>query len=220
MLERCEIRRLDVNGDAPQKEPVTLANHLRAPAELNSPAGSPLNSKRYQAVRSTAIERNPLPRSDRRPEEGERVGIQETELVPTHHERTVTPIEREVLVDPVLQVGSELGRTPREVEQLARQARARPSERWKEIQPDAIAKVGARAVCRILDERNTPHGRCCSDGRAGELDEWAADGRWRQNGREPARARAAKGAHDHGLDMIIEGVRGDEPRIEVSRNPG
>jgi hypothetical protein len=59
--------RLSVNGDASYEEPVTLPHHLGTSAQLNSTAWRTLNSKRYEAFRSTAIERNPLSRSDCRP---------------------------------------------------------------------------------------------------------------------------------------------------------
>ena len=67
MRERCDFARSSVNRDAPHEKAVTLSNHFGASAELNSPAGRPLNSKRYEAFRSTAIERKPMSRSDCRP---------------------------------------------------------------------------------------------------------------------------------------------------------
>src|SRR5687767_6425777 len=67
MRERSNVMRVRMNGDASYEEPVTLPNHFGASAQLNSTTWGTLNSKRYEAFRSTAIERNPLSRSDCRP---------------------------------------------------------------------------------------------------------------------------------------------------------
>ena len=55
--------------DAPYENPVTMPNCLGPSAELNSSSGRTMNSKRNEPFRSTAIERNPLSRSDSGPEQ-------------------------------------------------------------------------------------------------------------------------------------------------------
>jgi hypothetical protein len=88
-----------VTSDAPNENPVTMANGFRSSAELNPRARAALNSKRNEAFRSTPIERNSLSRSECGPEERKRRCIEVHEVETRYRDCVVDAVNADVSVD-------------------------------------------------------------------------------------------------------------------------
>jgi hypothetical protein len=148
-----------VSADAPDEKPVTVPNHLNPPADLNASAGRPLNSKRHEAFRSTAIERNPLSRSDCGPQEGKRLGAQTEEGVSRNREGLILPIDVDARIDQLVELPPQASGAPREGEELIGQLGMSPRERGEEVEADSISNMPSRQVGWIFEEGYSPGAR-------------------------------------------------------------
>jgi hypothetical protein len=116
----------------------------------------------------------------------------------------------EALVDECLDLVAPRRRSRPNAEQLILDCRSDRSQRGQQLVANAIAKVSERRVARILHPFDPARLCVRLDLRPANVEQRAKHRPRRGETGKPASPRASKCSHEHGLDLIVGGMRGND----------
>ena len=97
-------------------------------------------------------------------------------------------------------------------EQLVRETWIPADDPRKNVEPDPIAEMPPITIRWILNKWHASRPRILHQFGASDVEERPDDFRFSIESRESARSRFAENAHEDSLDLIVEGMRGDDAR--------